>query len=92
MELEELERRKKVLELRRDIARLERNERIAQAFIHFDRHLLWVVPCTLGGIFFLVVGIHDGWLPAVFIGVCLLVPPMPHLLRFTKKIFSSNTL
>lgn len=89
MELEELERRKKELELRRDIARLERNEKITNAVTHFDRHLLWVVPCTLGGIFFLVAGIHDGSLLAVLIGVCLLVPPMPRLISFTKRFFGN---
>ena len=39
--LEELERRKKELELRRDIARLEKQERI---FSNFDSALLWAVP------------------------------------------------
>jgi energy-converting hydrogenase Eha subunit A len=39
--LEELERRKKELELRRDIARLERQGRI---FSSFDPALIWAVP------------------------------------------------
>lgn len=39
--LEELERRKKELELRRDIARLEREGRILS---NFDPALLWAVP------------------------------------------------
>jgi len=92
MELEELERRKKELELRRDIARLERNEKIVQAIADFDRHLLWVVPCTLGGLFFMIVGIHDGWFVGVLMGVFLLAPPMPRLLRFAKKLFNNDAL
>lgn len=39
--LEELERRKKELELRRDIARLEKQERL---FSNFDSAWLWAVP------------------------------------------------
>ena len=89
MELEELERRKKELELRRDIASLERNEKIVQAIAHFDRHLLWIVPCTFVGLFFLAIGIHDRWLPALLIGSCLLAPTMPRLTRFAKRLFCS---
>jgi Kef-type K+ transport system membrane component KefB len=39
--LEELELRKKESELRRDIAHLERNERLIS---HFDPALIWAVP------------------------------------------------
>ena len=42
--LKELERRKKELELRGDIKRLERQERFGSFLSNFDPALLWAVP------------------------------------------------
>jgi hypothetical protein len=90
MELDELERRKKELELRRDIARLERNEKVARAITHFDRHLLWVIPFALVGAIFIVGGIHDGEAWIVVLGICLLAPPMPRIVSLAKRFLAGE--
>jgi hypothetical protein len=54
MDLDELERKKRELELRSEIGRLERNERVADSLAKFDFGLLWVLPvsfCIAFGLF-----------------------------------------
>lgn len=69
--LEELERRKKELELRRDIARLEREGRI---FSNFDPALLWAVPLIAFVSFIAFVTIDNNGvkqLPAAILGIMI---------------------
>lgn len=89
-ELEELERRKRELELRRDIAKLERNERLANKASKVSgaatsasaratsKVASWgwfaVSICTGIGGFLLVGGLQDGKLAITAVGVVFLIP------------------
>ena len=78
--IEELERRKRELELRRDIAQLERNERIADETKRVASIPLktsgWSWPtiaaCAIIGAFFLVLA--DGTTISYIIGAALMLP------------------
>ncbi len=88
--LEELAKRKKELELRRDIARLERMNRWAKiaSDLKIDWSLIWVVPFTLAGAFFIVAGVHDGYVPIFIVGVLLLILVTPRLIKIVRSIAS----
>lgn len=69
--LDELERRKRELELRRDIARMERQERIAS---NLDPALLWAVPLILIVSFIAFMIIDDSGikkLPSAILGILI---------------------
>jgi hypothetical protein len=73
MSLEELEQRKKELELKRDIAKLERNERLAKELpVSVGAwSWMWVAPLTLVGLYFLLLGLADGKPPALVLVVTI---------------------
>ena len=74
-ELEELERKKKELQLRQEIAELERKERMRSASNNFAQwNWMWVAPLTIFGAFLFIVGIGNGEPAPVIFGVLLLIP------------------
>ena len=78
--LEDLERKKRELELRRDIAQLERNERIADGSAKLAAVPLktggwsWgkITACTVVGVLFLILA--DGTTISYIIGSLLMLP------------------
>jgi hypothetical protein len=96
-DLEELERRKRELELQRDIDRLERNERLRRqaekigsaasgASAKAKSKLAswgwgWVSACALFGAFLVFGGLHDGALLIIGVGAVLLLPLFAKLSR-----------
>lgn len=69
--LEELERRKRELELRRDIARMERQERIISKL---DPALLWAAPLIVIASFIAFMIIDDSGiktLPSAILGILI---------------------
>lgn len=82
--IEQLEQRKKELELRREIARLEEEERLTQPFNR--KHLYWLVPLTLASMFTFIVGAdNDNPAPQMFAGVFMLIPAAYFMLRYRRR-------
>jgi hypothetical protein len=76
-EIEELKKRKEELELKRDIAKLERRELHEQKLESVSKwSWKWVGPLTVAGLYFLVGGIAEwpGKGVAVPIGLVMLSP------------------
>lgn len=71
-ELDELEQRKKELELRRDIRRLERSERLSEHAPKWS--WLWIAPLGLVGAVIILGGLIDGPIGITAVGLALLVP------------------
>lgn len=72
MNINELEQRKKELQLRNEIAHLERKERLfSWLSLYGWKMFVWpVLACTFSFLLFLIVaGIHDGFLWASLIGL-----------------------
>jgi hypothetical protein len=96
-DLEELERRKRELELRRDIARLERNDRLKRKAEEIastaseastkarSKLATWswgrVWMCAIPGAVLLLGGLHDGSPILAGVGGVLLVPLVARLLQ-----------
>jgi len=78
--LEQLEKRKRELELKREIEKLERkaNDRFQY------KHLAWLVPLTLVGLFCLYGAIAEGSGEALFLAVLALSAPAYFLYRYLK--------
>ena len=78
--LEQLEKRKRELQLKREIEKLERkaNDRFE------SKHLAWLVPLTLVGLFALLVAIDEGSGVALFWAVLALSAPAYFLYRYLK--------
>lgn len=101
MILEELEQKKRELELRSQIAHLERKERFVAAVSKFDWHLLWAIPCVLGGISYLLAGGFSWanhpdeliYLIGFVVGAALLIPPALRwrYLRRRRKVAAEIT-
>lgn len=74
-ELEELEQKKKELQLREEIAELERKERMRNASNNFAQwKWVWVAPLTLVGAFFFLGGLLDDKGAALVLGILMLIP------------------
>lgn len=73
--LEELEQRKKELQLRSEIARLERENRVrATSAKTAAWRWWWIAPLSVAGVFLAAAGLGDNQPGAVFLGLVLLVP------------------
>ena len=87
-DLEKLKKHKERLELERDIARLEREARLGQAVSESVHNvsanveraskwsLIWVVPVTLFGLFFLFLAANKDSAGHATAGVILLIPAL----------------
>ena len=71
-DIEELKRRKEELLLRKEIAKLEQSERKGG----FWKRIPYVVgiPLGLGGLSMILVGLSEGDLGVLFLGIILLIP------------------
>lgn len=81
--IEELEKRKKELELRRDIARLEKEERRAGAYSR--KNLLWVVPLALAGGIYFIIGLAEGNVPMIAVASVMLIMPVRALVLWFRR-------
>ncbi len=89
MGLEELQKRKEELELKRDIARLERYERYSAATrdlaAKFDWNMLWMIPLTGFCVFLIIAAIHDDWPLGLVIGGVPLLITLPCWRRVIQR-------
>jgi hypothetical protein len=93
MEIEDLERRKRELKLRQEIAQLELRERLSKALTPFKLiKFFWFSSLFLGGSFFVFAGIHDGYWPIVLAGVVALFFSLPGLRLAFNWIVSQRQL
>jgi hypothetical protein len=84
--IEELERRKQELQLRSDIAKLEREERLRASSSKIDSwSWKWVAPLSVVSLYFVLGGVEDGKPGAIVVGLVLLVPLLLKVLRSRNR-------
>jgi hypothetical protein len=79
-DIEELKRKKEYLELKKEIAALERSSRISKSFDFLNYKI--TIPLLLMGLFFLVLGADKGEAGLIVLGLIL---STPFLLKFFSK-------
>ena len=77
--IEELEKRKRELQLRHEIAQLERSERMRGASSKWSSRAAswswwWVGPLTLAALFWILIALAAPMVPAIVLGIPFLVP------------------
>ena len=78
-DIEELKRKKEYLELKKEVAALEKSARINKAFNILSYKI--TIPLLFIGLLFIIVGATNGEVGAVIFGVILIIP-------FALKFFS----